>query len=288
MIQSFSPHPALRPYIGTFLVVAHAFDVRVDTVFSARGVPMLVFPFKTPADTSFRHGLSDTRYPHAVMDAPALLGPENEFAQVSFQGDINFIMVMLHPTGAYHLLRSNVKDRANSIETLAQLGLNRHFDVIQDKLWHTRKPAEAVALVQQGLLQYFAQQKISHTGDFSPVLNYMLRQPTGLTVGGLAKKFRCSERWIEKQCALQTGLSPKNWLRLIRYRAAANHWLSHDNITSMAMVARFGYTDQSHLIRDFHQFSGNTPLQHFIQNGETELGFLQHEAGLSGFIHPLE
>ncbi|MDX2135770.1 MAG: AraC family transcriptional regulator [Saprospiraceae bacterium] len=193
-------------------------------------------------------------------------------------------MVMLKTTGAYHFMRSSVQGLANCSLTLDSLGLNPYFTELQDRLWSVSTPDQAVALIQQHLYRYFDQKTKIGPGDFTPVLNFMLRHPAGLTVQALGKKFRCSDRWIEKQCVIQTGLSPKSWIRLIRFRAAANFWLKHPNTSWMALVARFGYTDQSHLIRDFREFTGNPPTFHFAQYGEMELDFKQHQAGLSSLL----
>ena len=174
---------------------------------------------------------------------------------------------------------------ANTVYTLESTGVRGKFDELQDRLWSVQQPTEAVHWIQVYLTKYFDQKARVGVGDFSPVMHHMLRFPAALTVGDLARKFKCSERWIEKQCAIQTGLPPKSWLRLIRYRAAANYWLRHPEVPWMGIVAKFNYTDQSHLIRDFRAFAGNPPVAHFVQYGRTETMLKQDEAGLSGLLH---
>ncbi|MBK8557769.1 MAG: AraC family transcriptional regulator [Lewinellaceae bacterium] len=284
MVQHFSPHPALLPFIEGFLVMSFYFESESQQTLSARGVPMLVFPFKSPPRTGIRHGHAGGTYPKQVMDEPALLYTSNVFCQTDFMGAVNFVMVMLKPTAAYHFTRSNVQGLSNTVATLDDLHLYRYFDALQEQLWATSDPARAVDLIQRTLFSYFEQNAKIGTGDFTPVLNYMFRSPTLLPVHGPTRKFKCTERWLEKQCAAQTGLAPKNWLRLIRHRNAANYWLHHPNISWMEIVARFNYTDQSHLIRDFKHFSGSPPALHFSQYSDTETGLMQDKVGLSSLI----
>jgi len=56
----------------------------------------------------------------------------------------------------------------------------------------------------------------------------------------------------------------------------------------MEMVARFQYNDQSHLIKDFHDFTGSSPVRHFAQYGYAETLLKQNEAGLSTLINSRE
>lgn len=280
MTHAFMPHQALVPYVSAYLVVSHVFEVEYQHIFSARGVPMLIFPFKTPSRSSYRYGLGNRGYPKPTIDAPALLQASNEYAYSSFAGEVNFVMVMLKPTGAYHFVQGSINGTSNQVELFDNIGAYAFFEPLQDKLWQTSVPAEAVRLIDQSLCKYFEQKARIGLHDFSPVIDFMLRNPAALTVSSIAKKFRCSERWIEKQCAAQTGLSPKTWLRLIRFRAASNYWLHHPQASWMEIVATFDYTDQSHFIRDFKIFSGSAPTTHFSLYADKETDFKQDKVGL--------
>jgi AraC-like DNA-binding protein len=284
MVHLFNPNPPLSKYVENFLAMSFHFEQEVQQLVSARGVPMLVFPFNSPPKTSLKHGFTGHAYPHETMWEPALLGTNSEFTVCKFEGNVNFVMVMLKPTGAYHFLRDGIKELSNAVATFQELQVEKYFSELQGRLWGIRQPAEVVHMIQLHLCRYFELKNREDVGDFSPVLAYMMRNPSKLTVHSLSKKFKCTERWIEKQCALQTGLSPKSWLRTIRHRAAANYWINNPHASWMEIVARFDYTDQSHLIRDFRHFSGNPPAQHFSMYREAEVGLQQHKVGLSSMI----
>lgn len=284
MVLPFMPPPALAPYVSCFLVKTGAFESETELIFSARGIPMLVFPFKAPSQTTYVYGESGGGYTNPQMDKAALLVATDEYAIAKFVGEINFVMVMLQTTAAYHFLQSNLRGLAGSAIVLDDLDGQHPFKDLQDQLWSISDPAQAVGLIQKALINHLDHKAKPNMGDLSPVMNYMLRQPGQLTVQDLGKKFKCSERWLEKQFAAQTGLSPKAWLRLIRFRTVANFWLSHPEVSWMHMVAKFDYTDQSHLIKDFKHFTGNPPAYHFEHFKDAELDFKQNEVGLSGLL----
>jgi len=87
-----------------------------------------------------------------------------------------------------------------------------------------------------------------------------------LRVETLADTFGVSRQYLAAQFREHVGLSPKLFARICRFRSAraaalaapaASH--GHDWAT---LALDSGYFDQSHLIRDFQDFTGNSPDAH--------------------------
>lgn len=75
-------------------------------------------------------------------------------------------------------------------------------------------------------------------------------------VAELAHQAGVSERQLERLFVDAVGLSPKLYARVVRYqrvRAA----LARGARPGASLAQRFGYTDQSHLLRDLTSFSGS-------------------------------
>lgn len=81
----------------------------------------------------------------------------------------------------------------------------------------------------------------------------------------LASQATLSPRQFRRVCLEQTGLTPKLLARILRFRAALAEAQRCPCPNWAGVAADFGYFDQSHLIRDFLQFSGRPPSQHFPQ-----------------------
>ncbi|KAB1943260.1 AraC family transcriptional regulator [Micromonospora sp. ALFpr18c] len=85
-------------------------------------------------------------------------------------------------------------------------------------------------------------------------------------VGALASELGWSRRHLAARFRQDVGLPPKTAARLLRFQQARAA-LTGVDVTAGAgravdwaeVAARCGYYDQSHLIRDFHQFAGATP-----------------------------
>ncbi len=270
MVSINFPHPFLAKYVLCYVTHDTHFEETEWHHISARGMPMLIFPYHKPADSSFQHGTDGARYERSVVDLPAFLGSNSVFTRCHFKGDVHFVMVVMQMTGGYHFLRQSLSEFANQVCFLDDIQMSRKFEDLQDKLWEVQSGSAAVKLVDEALVAYFQKKPATVKNDFSPVSQYLMSGVPGLKVADLAKKFKCSERWIERQFSVQTGLSPKTWIRLHRFRLAASYWERNPGCSWLDIVVRFGYTDQSHLIRDFREFTGSTPVFHFEHYGQTE------------------
>uniref|UniRef100_UPI00313C1719 helix-turn-helix domain-containing protein n=1 Tax=Pseudoduganella sp. OTU4001 TaxID=3043854 RepID=UPI00313C1719 len=91
-----------------------------------------------------------------------------------------------------------------------------------------------------------------------------------LRVETLAASLGVSRQYLAGQFRDHVGLAPKLFARICRFRATRTAALaaapgSHGrDWASLALDS--GYFDQSHLIRDFHDFTGASPDAH-IHNG---------------------
>jgi AraC-like DNA-binding protein len=90
------------------------------------------------------------------------------------------------------------------------------------------------------------------------------------TIPLLLNHFNISERQLERRFRASTGLSPKQFLRTTRFEKSLELIKSNKfkNLSDVAFDLQF--TDQSHFIKDFKEFSGLTPKVFLAQNRITE------------------
>ena len=69
-----------------------------------------------------------------------------------------------------------------------------------------------------------------------------------------------SERQLERILRTATGTPPKLMADLIRHQLVYRE-LVEGRFRPLDAVERFGYADQSHLIRDFRRFHSMTPME---------------------------
>jgi AraC-like DNA-binding protein len=79
----------------------------------------------------------------------------------------------------------------------------------------------------------------------------------------VADQASLSPRQFRRRCLEESGLTPKHLSRVLRFRYACGlaHSAQRPDWTDIALEA--GYFDQAHLIRDFHEFAGGSPMAVF-------------------------
>ena len=82
-----------------------------------------------------------------------------------------------------------------------------------------------------------------------------------------------SGRQLQRVFLRETGLSPKRFAQLVRYQSLWRAALS-PGFRVLDAVEQFGYTDQSHLLREFKRFHG-APLNQARQSALRHVAFLQ-------------
>jgi AraC-like DNA-binding protein len=82
------------------------------------------------------------------------------------------------------------------------------------------------------------------------------RTDRNLTVAGMARSLGIGERRLRQRFAAELGISPKQWLSLMR----VNRFLGTQHPrTAMSCNGHFEYADDSHASRAFVRFTGLTP-----------------------------
>jgi methylphosphotriester-DNA--protein-cysteine methyltransferase len=89
----------------------------------------------------------------------------------------------------------------------------------------------------------------------------LVRSGGAVPIGALAREVGWSHKHLITKFRQQVGLAPKTAARLVRFEhvwrrlgdGGPAHW---DRI-----AADGGYADQSHLIRDFREFTGGSPAE---------------------------
>jgi AraC-like DNA-binding protein len=80
-----------------------------------------------------------------------------------------------------------------------------------------------------------------------------------LPVRDIARWLGCSERHLRRTLVAAVGLSPKQYARIVRFRHAM-HLVMRTRQPLAGIAADLGYTDQSHMTREFTVVAGRTPL----------------------------
>jgi AraC-like DNA-binding protein len=106
----------------------------------------------------------------------------------------------------------------------------------------------------------------NRAGDALDVIAYAVhaidRTRGHIRVRALAAACHASERQLERMFLTHVGVTPKLYARIRRFRSVLSrvgHSAETSRFTWADIAAEYGYTDQSHLVRDFKAFAHPLP-----------------------------
>ncbi|MEP6611711.1 MAG: helix-turn-helix transcriptional regulator, partial [Mucilaginibacter sp.] len=91
--------------------------------------------------------------------------------------------------------------------------------------------------------------------------------PAGITIKNIAHKVGYSSKHLINIFSNHVGVNPKAFLRIIRFQKAVQEIETNGNINWIQLAHDCGYYDQAHLIVNFKEFSGFTPLEYVQAKG---------------------
>lgn len=207
-----------------------------------------------------------------------IYGQLNTWHDLTLSGNINLIVVVFHPYGAYHLWgvpAMELSDRFLPAEEVVSTQFNEVL--LKANL------QERILLLDNFLLK-----QLDKSIAPDPLIMQAVRQIAThdgmLPLPPLLQTLKVSERTLERKFKLHTGISPKHFSGIIRLNASAKRMQrmkAEDRLTGIAYES--GYFDQAHFIKEFKKYTGITPQQYHQEARPLALNFLQ----LSDLYNPL-
>ncbi len=180
------------------------------------------------------------------------------YATTSFEVEQHCVQIYLTPPGACRLLGLPGRDLARRLTDVVDV-LPAFDDRFLDELWSAGTWPRRFAIIDRVLLA-LADHGDERAPRLEPFVEWMWGQiqRTGgrARIGDLAERTGWSRRHVISRFTEQIGLAPKAASSVVRFEHASAALLSRP---AAEVAAEFGYSDQSHLVREVRRFTGWTP-----------------------------
>lgn len=245
----FAPHPLLRNYIRYFWTFDHntsPSDVIYLRIMADR------FPKLILQDSEGKSGIMKPN--HECLPQNFVSGIISKPLSFKIKGDYSHFGVSFTPDAIRHIFGvkpNTLMDSFKDLSLLVPQNLSRELGTVEC----TKK--------KMSLLTHFFWERIKNTSrsNHVAVLNLLwnTKKYQHVPVGDIAKSHGLSERSLERQFKELVGISPKKYLQLYRFEQTYKS-LTVNAFDSLSEVGyQNGFSDQSHFIRNFKQYSGILP-----------------------------
>lgn len=169
--------------------------------------------------------------------------------------------VHFKPGGALPFLTAEPSEFANDHVNLADLW-GRSGVELHERLCAATTHQQRFLIMESALKGRLQ----SHTRHFQlKAALEMFTLGTGVPVQNVAHELGLSKRRFIQMFSSHVGLAPKLFCRILRFQQARLFAENLETPDWATVAVACGYFDQSHLIRDFKEFSGSTPRMYSIR-----------------------
>ncbi|MBL8299499.1 MAG: AraC family transcriptional regulator [Rhodanobacteraceae bacterium] len=256
------PHPVLRPHVLQLWHGVGRVSYERDRILPQARSYLLIN--LGPPQYLFLPGPPEVR---VVFDDIWFSGLHEGPIETSAPHGNVLLGVAFSASGAAALLPWSQAELANRTGPLHEL-IGDAALRLRERLLNTASVAGRLALVEDWLLDTCISGRSIH-----PLVHWTLariHQSGGcVRAEELAREAGCSRRYLGTLVSRSVGLPPKSLARIYRFQQALTRIRTTGDWAQLA--AECGYYDQSHLIRDFQQFSGLAPVA-FARSAQPDPG----------------
>lgn len=247
MHQEFDPPEALRDTIKCFWYDSRDFGEQPSTFeVMPDGYAEIIFYFGSPCGISCYGNLQP-------LPSPFIMGLLNQPVVLNAQNRLEIIAVRCFPWTVFDLLGlPSGKEGVHIFEhPIARLQSTLSGYIQAGKV------ADALTLVTQ----YFVQARSQVAMDSMLFkAGVAMREANGaMPVKEVAAAAHATVRTLERKFKQSSGHTVKDVSGLMRFEQARNQLWTYPDTNLAGMAHDLGYTDQSHLSREFKRYSGTTP-----------------------------
>lgn len=247
-VTNFNPEPSLKPFVKSIAVLE---DTKAANLpFYADGFPGLIFK-QANGDVLLlpkKKKLTDF----------FLYGQTIKPIEISVPAAFRLVAFQLYPFASKVLFGVDPKKLNDDCFDLhlVKSAKAEHFIA---RLRKAKSGTLQVKIVSEYLKEVIAKTIKEADLRMQLAINLIVESKGTRTIKSLTEQLHTTERTLQRQFSAYVGVSPKQFSKIIQFQFSFTQ-ISEDSLSKLAdVVYERGYADQSHFIRDFKKYAGQSP-----------------------------
>lgn len=247
---SYLPSEQLLPYIRSY-AIHEADEENTYKVLPDTGV---VIGFQ------YKGGLSVIKDTEAVaLAVSGVSGLADRFKVFKNSVNIGTLLVFFREAGAAMFFKQPIHELFRESVSLDYFMLRSELLLLEEQLYEAKTDSKKVQVIERFLLK-----QLSPSQPDQLVLGALalIHQAKGnIRIKELATQLNTSQSPLEKKFRAAVGTSPKKYASIVRFKNIIEQYNLAHSMTALGIDG--GYYDQSHFIKQFKNFTGDTPEDFF-------------------------
>jgi AraC-like DNA-binding protein len=244
--DKFIPTDQLKPFIKYFVVSEHELENEYK-VFPSSGL-VIGFQYKGKLAT-----VKDNK--ENKLTSAGITGIADSYKIFRNSADIGTILVYFTEIGFTHFATHPANELFNLSLSLDNIFDRNRVTEVEEKLTIATTDKHRIKIVEQFLV---SQLKDIETDKLIVEAIKLIYQTNGtIRIKELNEKLFISQRPFEKRFRKVVGTTPKKFALIVRFNTVLDNLNNKKSLTEISYENNF--FDQAHFIKDFKQFTGDTP-----------------------------
>lgn len=194
-------------------------------------------------------------------------GMHKNYLSISAHPNSEMLVIQFKPHGAHPFLQIPIHQLNNKVVPANDILEGNILDLRKEILsYPTAK--EKFKVVETWLLKRFASRK-SPSEDLTAILHKLYQNPIN-EHQTIIQSYSKTQKHLINQFKKYFGLTPKVLHRIFRFNEILQQIHTEKQISWPQIAYQFGYTDQSHFIKEFKEFSGFNPKEFIVSDYHKE------------------
>ncbi|MFO7657860.1 MAG: helix-turn-helix transcriptional regulator [Bacteroidales bacterium] len=182
----------------------------------------------------------------------------NKLSYLHASKKIENLVITFKPGGFSRIFNRSAFDLLNRVVDLDELVSSDVMNKLHN-LTQTAAIEERIAKLNDLLIFLLENSTFSSRKSHIEVLEYIHQSNGNISLNDIGEITQVTPRTIERSFQVNVGISPKEYIRIVRFNSIFRFLLENRFEDWSDIVHRFGYFDQSHFIHDFKAVTGFTP-----------------------------
>ncbi len=248
--QNIVPGDSISLFVKSIWVFENE-DKNTNTTlpFFADGCPGLMFQ---QSDNGLIVKPHDKKMPEVFLYGQTILPIELEIS-----GAFHIIVFQLYP----YVLKAFFDIPPQSINDNCYYFDDDKEDIkwLKKQLKLSESIQDKIEIMSELLLRYFEKKKESLDFEIQQGIEHIFQTKGQENIRSIASKLKFNIRTFERRFLAETGLTPKQFAKIIQFQASLDQLTIKDYEKHTDIVYENGFSDQSHFIKVFKAFTGKTP-----------------------------
>ncbi len=246
----YQPSGPLKPFIERFIIS----EVAAENVYKVLPGTGVVMGFQ------FQGRLYHVKDGNPLeLSRSGITGLNDTYKLFKNSNGIGTVLVYFKEGGASPFFQEPIHELFGSSVSLDNFLLRSELLVFEERLSEAVTYLQKIEVVEEFLL--LRMRPFNSDPMVMQALDLIFKRKGDIRISELLRQLNISQSPLEKRFRRIVGASPKKFASIVRFRNIIRNATLPASLTAVGYDA--GFYDQSHFIKEFRKFSGDTPEEYF-------------------------